>query len=84
MRDGRPRGGVAKIEWKGVKPNWVPYVGVKDIDAVVLKAKKLGGKVLIGLDPDREDDVAILADPSGAVFGVQQLGGKMSHGEDPS
>jgi uncharacterized protein len=84
MRDGQPRGGVAKIEWKGVKSNWVPYIGVTDIDAVVLKAKELGGKVLIGLDPNREDDVAILADPSGAVFGIQQLGGKMSRGGDPS
>ncbi|EFK07397.1 glyoxalase family protein [delta proteobacterium NaphS2] len=61
MRDGQVRGGVAKIEWKDVKPNWVPYIGVTDIEAVVIKAEKLGGKVLIGLDPDREDDVAVLA-----------------------
>lgn len=84
FRDGQPRGGMVKIPWKDVKPNWVPYIGVRDIEAIVLKAEKLGGKVLVGLDPDREDDVAILADPSGAVFGVQQLGITANHGGDPS
>ena len=79
----QPRGGVAKIQWKDVLPNWVPYVGVKDIEAIVEKAEKLGGKVLVGLDPDREDDVAILADPSGAVFGVQQLQGHINRGGKP-
>lgn len=82
-RDGQPRGGMVKIPWKDVKPNWVPYIGVSDIEAIVEKAKKLGGKVLVGLDPDREDDVAILADPSGAVFGVLQLRADMNRG-DPS
>ena len=84
FRDHRPRGGMVKIPWKDVKPNWVPYIGVRDIEAIVLKAEKLGGKVLVGLDPDREDDVAILADPSGAVFGVQQLRITANRGGNPS
>ena len=84
FRDGQPRGGMVKIPWKDVKPNWVPYIGVRDIEAIVLKAEKLGGKVLVGLDPDRKDDVAILADPSGAVFGVLQLGTDMNRGGGPS
>ena len=84
FRDHQPRGGMVKIPWKDVKPNWVPYIGVGDIEAIVLKAEKLGGKVLVGLDPDREDDVAILADPSGAVFGVQQLRTTANRGGNPS
>ncbi len=84
MKDGRPRGGMVKIPWKGVKPNWVPYVGVKDIEAIVATAEKLGGRVLVGLDPDRTDDVAILADPAGAVFGVQQLPAKVANRRNPS
>jgi len=84
IRDGQPRGGMVKIPWKDVTPNWVPYIGVSDIEAVVEKAERLGGKVLIGLDPDREDDVAILTDPSGAVFGVQQLRGHLNRGGNPS
>jgi uncharacterized protein len=84
FKDGQPRGGLVKIPWKDVKPNWVPYIGVRDIESIVLKAEKLGGKVLVGLDPDREDDVAILADPSGAVFGVLQLGDDINRGGNPS
>ena len=84
FREGQPRGGMVKIPWKDVKPNWVPYIGVRNIEAIVLKAEKLGGKVLVGLDPDREDDVAILADPSGAVFGVLQLRITANRGGNPS
>ena len=83
-RDNQPRGGMVKIPWKDVKPNWVPYISVGDIEAIVLKAEKLGGKALVGLDPDREDDVAILADPSGAVFGVIQLQADINREGGPS
>lgn len=67
------RAGIVKIPWEGVKPNWIPYIGVKDIEAIVKKAENIGGKVLVALDANRKDDVAIIADPSGAVFAVQQL-----------
>lgn len=84
FKDDQPRGGMVKIPWKDVKPNWVPYIGIRDIEAIVEKAEKLGGKVLVPLDPDREDDVTILADPSGAVFGVQQLKVIANRGGNPS
>ena len=63
-----------KIPWDDVKPNWLPYIAVKDVMAIVAKAEELGGKVLV--EPDkaiREGRAAIIADPSGAVFAVQQF-----------
>jgi len=63
-----------KIPWDDVKPNWLPYIAVEDVMAIVAKAEELGGKILV--EPDktiREGRVAIIADPSGAVFAVQQF-----------
>ena len=62
------------IPWDNVKPNWVPYIAVEDVMAITEKAKQLGGKLLIEPDKNvREGLVAIIADPSGAVFAIQQL-----------
>ena len=66
------RAGVVRIPWKDVKPNWLPYVGVNDITATIARTKALGGKVLIDPDPKiRDDSVAVIADPSGAVLAIQ-------------
>jgi len=74
VKNGQTRGGIVKIPWDDVKPNWLPYIAVEDVMAIVTKAEALGGKVL--MEPDktiREGLLAIIADPSGAVFAVQQL-----------
>ncbi|MBI9080018.1 MAG: VOC family protein [Pseudodesulfovibrio sp.] len=71
---GKQRGGVVEIRWDDVKPEWVPYIAVKNILETVTKAQKLGGSVLLPPDMSvKEGHVAIIADPTGAVFGVQQL-----------
>jgi predicted enzyme related to lactoylglutathione lyase len=73
-RDNIPRAGVAKIQWDDVKPNWIPYVAIEDVRETIKKVEALGGKVLI--KPPEEtlkNPVAIVADPSGAVFGLQQI-----------
>lgn len=70
----RARAGVVPLPWKDVKPNWLPYVAVSDISATLTRAKALGGKVLI--EPDdtiRDDSIAVIADPSGATFAIQNL-----------
>jgi len=73
VEDGTPRAGVVQIPWEEVKPNWVPYIAVEDVDAVAEKVEPLGGRLLIEPDPNiRDGKVAIIADPSGAVFAVQQ------------
>jgi predicted enzyme related to lactoylglutathione lyase len=82
VKDGQPRAGMVKIPWDDVKPNWVPYIAVEDVMAIADKVKQLGGILLI--EPDkkvREGRVAIISDPNGAVFGVQQLSGTASVGE---
>ena len=83
MGDGEPRAGVAKILWDDVEPNWVPYVAVDDVVKIVDKALALGATLL--MEPDTtypDNEVALLADPSGAVFGVQQIDFGSIHGGD--
>jgi predicted enzyme related to lactoylglutathione lyase len=65
---------MAEILWKDVKPNWVPYIVVENVEEIVTKAKKLGGRLLLGLQKGAsKDSVAILPDPAGGIFGVQQI-----------
>lgn len=74
MRDGKPRAGIAKIPWDDVKPNWIPYISVKNAAATTRQAVALGATLI--MEPDSafpENEVAILADPSGVVFGIQQV-----------
>jgi predicted enzyme related to lactoylglutathione lyase len=54
-----------------VKPTWLPYVRVKSVSEMVVKAKQLGGTVLIEPKPEVfQGAVAVIADPSGAAIGV--------------
>lgn len=74
MSGGQARAGIVKIPFDDVQPNWVPYIAVKDTMAVTEKVLQLGGQLLT--EPDRdlpENDAVIIADPSGAVFGIQQV-----------
>jgi len=61
-----PVAGIVTLRWEEVKPNWLPYIGVKDVEQTIKRAKKLGGSLII-----RTDNVAVLADPAGGVFGIQ-------------
>lgn len=73
-KNGKRRGGIVSIPWKDVKPEWVPYVAVDNLLTVLTKVEKWGGKVLLTPDMSiKEGHVAIIADPSGAVIGVQQI-----------
>lgn len=74
MGDGQPRAGIVKIPWEEIKPDWLPYVAVSSVAATVKKAAQMGGELL--LEPDEtagEGLLAIISDPSGAVFAIQQL-----------
>jgi predicted enzyme related to lactoylglutathione lyase len=56
-----------------VHPRWLNYVRVENAAAAVAKAVSLGGRVLVA--PQVEPDggtVAVVADPSGAPFGLLQ------------
>jgi len=64
--------GVVEIPWDDVEPNWLPYIKVESLDDTITKAEKLGGVVLLRLE-----HIAVIADPSGGVFGIQETkGGK--------
>jgi hypothetical protein len=64
------RAGVIKIPYDDVKPNWLPYLAVKNVKDVESKVKELGGDILVASEGIIGNDAAILADPSGAVFAI--------------
>lgn len=73
VKDGQPRAGIVKILWDDVKPNWLPYIAVSDVMAISEHVERLGGTLLVEPDKDiRKGRTAIIADPSGAVFAIQQ------------
>jgi len=82
VKDETPRAGLVKITWDHIKPDWLPYIAVSDVVDVVGKAQKMGGNILVKPDTSGlEGLVAIITDPSGAVFAVQQLPDKDSREE---
>lgn len=57
----------------GAHARWMNFIQVDSVGAAAQKAAELGGKVLVQPHPDRQDTIiAILADPSGAAFGVME------------
>jgi predicted enzyme related to lactoylglutathione lyase len=63
---------------QGVPPHWNNYVTVKEVDESAAKARKLGGNVLLEpfdvLDAGR---MAVVADPTGAVFSTWEPRGNI-------
>lgn len=72
-RGGRAYAGIVELPWEDVEPNWLPYVKVDDLEGTISRAEKLGGILIL-----RIEDVAIIADPSGGVFGIQMVRGNES------
>jgi predicted enzyme related to lactoylglutathione lyase len=73
-RDGRPRVGLLTKPDPEIANTWLCYLRVTDVAAVTNKARALGGSVLMAPNAEvRNGSVAILADPSGAGFVVQEL-----------
>ena len=68
-RNDRSYGGVVELPWEDVEPNWLPYIKVDDLKETISLAEKLGGILIL-----RIKNVAIIADPSGGVFGIQMVG----------
>jgi len=69
----KPRAGMAQVPWEDLKPNWLAYVLVEEVQPVVDRVVKLGGEVLLPPHPElRKGSVALVSDPSGGVFAVQK------------
>jgi predicted enzyme related to lactoylglutathione lyase len=58
---------------KGVGPHWMLYVAVKDADSSAAQAGKLGGTIIEQpFDVFDVGRMALIADPTGAVFSIWQ------------
>ena len=71
---GEARAGLVPIEKGEMENGWAPYIGVADLEATLVRARELGGEVL--LEPNEEiygGRVAVLADPTGVGFLVIEL-----------
>jgi len=64
--------GLIKIPMDGVRPHWLSYIAVADPAEVARRAESLGGRVIIGPGDTSDRLAAVIADPVGGVFGVQQ------------
>ena len=72
-REGIARASVVKIPWADVSPNWLPYLLVEDISETLKSVEKHGGSVVLYTANDSSNaNVAIVADPTGGVFALQQ------------
>lgn len=70
------RAGIRNLFNQAIEQRWVPVIKVNDVRVMSALAKQLGGKVLIEPEnPDYIDQVALLADPSGALFMIQEWSG---------
>lgn len=68
-----PRAGVVEVPWKGVEPNWLPYVMVRDLAIVLRSVERAGGDVLQEPRDDFGDGkVALIVDPTGGVAALWQ------------
>ena len=77
MVEGMPVAGIMvsppNLVEMSVPPHWEVYFQVDDAHAVVDKAKSMGAQVMFGPEVlPMVGTIAVLMDPQGAVFGVQQ------------
>lgn len=68
---GKEVASVIELPWEQVHPNWLPYIGVADVDAAIKSAKALGGRLLV-----QGKYAAIIQDPEGAAIGIAPLDAK--------
>ncbi|MFI4867951.1 MAG: VOC family protein, partial [Steroidobacterales bacterium] len=55
----------------GAKPQWMPYIGVADVEATAASIERLGGRVKKpGTEIPTVGRFAILSDPQGATFAI--------------
>ena len=68
-----PVAGVVPIAGRPIKPNWLPYIRVKDPAALAARAEQRGARIIVPVSPEiRRGSVAVIADPAGAVVALQK------------
>ena len=72
--DGVPRATVVQLPWDDVEPNWIPYMPVASLDMALQNIIDAAGAVLIQSDEaEGEGPAAIVMDPTGGVFAIQEV-----------
>ena len=70
---GRERAGVMPRPDENVEPFWLTHFGVADVAAAAGQVEALGGRLLLGPDPEfRNGKMAVVVDPSGAILALSQ------------
>ena len=73
LKDEKWRAGIRHSAAPELEMRWVPAVRVASTEAIAAKAKELGGKVLVAPQvSETGGSVALLADPSAALFIIQR------------
>jgi predicted enzyme related to lactoylglutathione lyase len=68
------RAGILQRPDDRVTPQWLTHFAVADVDSAVRRTAELGGEVLLPPAPGlREGTLAVVADPMGAVFVLQEV-----------
>jgi len=74
--DSQWRAGIRTVFNKDLEQRWVPVIKVNNVKAISTMAAQLGGRIIIERESsDSFDPVALLADPSGALFMIQEWSG---------
>jgi uncharacterized protein len=71
---GTDRAGVLKNPADDAAPVWLTYFGVEDPVAAAARVEALGGKVILPPSPQlRDGTMAVVTDPTGALFALQKV-----------
>jgi predicted enzyme related to lactoylglutathione lyase len=69
--DGENAAGLMQKREAGGAAAWIPYLAADDVDATVDKARELGAQTFLEpMDVETVGRFAVLADPTGATFGL--------------
>jgi predicted enzyme related to lactoylglutathione lyase len=60
-------------EWGDIRPHWMAYIHVADVDATAAKIKELGGSVCVPPSDIAVGRFAVVQDPAGAVFSIIKM-----------
>jgi predicted enzyme related to lactoylglutathione lyase len=72
--DGEVRATIVSLPWDDVEPNWIPYIPVTNVADTLKRINDAGGALLLKSDDtDGSAAVAIVVDPTGGVFAIQQV-----------
>jgi predicted enzyme related to lactoylglutathione lyase len=64
-----------------VKPDWLPYVRVSSVTDSTVRARQLGGEVVVEPKPEfLQGKVAVIRDPTGAAIGLLEMSEQLLRG----